>query len=281
MRRKNVMAAAWACALDFSPPKVTVVLDKATRTRELVEASGEFALQLPTVAMAAMTVAIGTDSAKTHPDKLQQHGVELFHAPSHANTPLVQGCAAWLLCRVIPEPHHRSPTTSYRRSGCRLGDERCSATGLGVRPAPDACARCITWRAGSFMDGASVGCRDRVDAGSNGDAAAAAVWAAVPLRRAPRKLRPPEQPSHSVAFLLLAAACCTISRLPLAHRPPPLTPILTPHLLEFRKLGRHRRFRVELLIVRSSALSFARLRFWPICAALPWSFPGLMASSMR
>jgi len=102
----NVMAASWACALDFAPPKVTVVLDKATRTRELVEASGEFALQLPTLPMAAMTVALGTDSAKTHPHKLQQHGVELFHAPGHA-TPLVQGCAAWLLCRVIPEPHNQ------------------------------------------------------------------------------------------------------------------------------------------------------------------------------
>ena len=56
--RHNVMAASWACALDFAPPKVTVVLDKATRTRELVEASGEFALQLPTLPMAAMTVDV-------------------------------------------------------------------------------------------------------------------------------------------------------------------------------------------------------------------------------
>ncbi len=29
----NVMAAAWACALDFSPPKVTLVIDKVTKTR--------------------------------------------------------------------------------------------------------------------------------------------------------------------------------------------------------------------------------------------------------
>ncbi|EGH49750.1 flavin reductase-like protein, partial [Pseudomonas syringae pv. pisi str. 1704B] len=36
----NVMAAAWACALDFSPPKVTLVIDKMTKTRELVEKSG-------------------------------------------------------------------------------------------------------------------------------------------------------------------------------------------------------------------------------------------------
>ncbi|PIF92388.1 flavin reductase (DIM6/NTAB) family NADH-FMN oxidoreductase RutF [Acidovorax sp. 62] len=115
--QRNVMAAAWACALDFAPPKVTVVLDKATRTRELVEASGHFALQLPTVPMAALTEAVGTDSAHTHPDKLERHAVPLFDAPALPNIaaqiaadnapPLVQGCAAWLVCRVIPEPHNQ------------------------------------------------------------------------------------------------------------------------------------------------------------------------------
>ena len=67
------------------------------------------ALQLPTVAMAALTVGVGTDSAKTLPDKLQRHGVELFEMPGNhpaqTTPPLVQGCAAWLLGRVIPEPH--------------------------------------------------------------------------------------------------------------------------------------------------------------------------------
>ena len=101
---RNVMAAAWACALDFAPPKVTVVLDKATRTRALVEASGLFALQLPTVPQAALTVALGTDSAITMPDKLVRHQVPLFDAPG-LELPLVEGCAAWLVCRVIPEPH--------------------------------------------------------------------------------------------------------------------------------------------------------------------------------
>ena len=37
---QNVMAASWACALDFAPPKLTVVLDKSVKTRELVEHSG-------------------------------------------------------------------------------------------------------------------------------------------------------------------------------------------------------------------------------------------------
>ena len=102
----NVMAAAWACALDFAPPKVTVVLDKATRTRVLVEGSGLLALQLPTAGQAAMTVALGTDSAVTMPDKLLRHQVALFEAPGFA-LPLVEGCAAWLVCKLIPEPHNQ------------------------------------------------------------------------------------------------------------------------------------------------------------------------------
>lgn len=104
---RNAMSAAWACALDFAPPKVTVVLDKATRTRALVEGSGLFALQLPTVPMAALTKAIGTDSATTAPDKLERHGVRLFTAPGFEHVPLVEGCAAWLICKLIPEPHNQ------------------------------------------------------------------------------------------------------------------------------------------------------------------------------
>lgn len=102
----NVMAAAWACVLDFTPPKVTVVLDMATATRGLIEASGAFALQLPTRAMVALTTALGTDSARTVPDKLARHGVHLFHAPG-SDVPLVPGCVGWLLCQLVPEPHNQ------------------------------------------------------------------------------------------------------------------------------------------------------------------------------
>jgi flavin reductase (DIM6/NTAB) family NADH-FMN oxidoreductase RutF len=102
----NVMAAAWAGVLDFMPPKLTVVLDKATATRALIEASGQFALQLPTRAMAALTTGVGTDSAHTVPDKLHKHGVQLFSVAG-SGVPLVQGCVGWLLCRLVPEPHNQ------------------------------------------------------------------------------------------------------------------------------------------------------------------------------
>lgn len=103
----NVMAAAWACALDFAPPKVTVVLDKATATRALVEQSGFFVLQVPNAAQLELTQAVGSTSLSEVPDKLSCCGVELFRAEGH-DQPLVAGCSAWLACRLIPEPHNQN-----------------------------------------------------------------------------------------------------------------------------------------------------------------------------
>ncbi len=102
----NVMAAAWSCPLDFAPPKVTVVIDKATATRALVEGSGLFVLNVPARALAAQTAGVGSDSARDVPDKLARHGVQLFRV-ADTPVPLVQGCVAWLACTVIPEPHNQ------------------------------------------------------------------------------------------------------------------------------------------------------------------------------
>lgn len=104
---QNVMAAAWACVLDFGKStKVTVVLDKSTFTRGLIESSAYFALQLPTKKMAALTHALGSESAHDVPDKLQKNGANIFTLPGF-EVPLVEGCAAWLACRLMPEPHNQ------------------------------------------------------------------------------------------------------------------------------------------------------------------------------
>ena len=104
---QNVMAASWACALDFAPPKVTVVLDKSVKTRELVEQSGLFVIQVPTVAQHKLTSQVGSLSLNTDPNKLSDSGVELFEIEGH-DQPLVAGCSAWLACKLIPEPHNQS-----------------------------------------------------------------------------------------------------------------------------------------------------------------------------
>ena len=92
--------------MEFSPAKVTVVLDKSTKTRNIIENSGYFALQIPTLKQLNMVYRLGTQSLHDVPDKLAQSGVELFHFPD-ADIPVVQGCAAWILCELIPEPHNQ------------------------------------------------------------------------------------------------------------------------------------------------------------------------------
>ncbi len=101
--RRNVMAAAWSMPLDFTPPKVAVVLDKQTFTRTLVEASGHFVLAVPSVAQAGLTHRVGSTSGRDG-DKFDA-GLAASQPGPATGAPLVDGCLAWLECRHIAEPH--------------------------------------------------------------------------------------------------------------------------------------------------------------------------------
>ena len=76
----NVMSASWLCALDYAPARVTVVIDKENYTRHLIEQSGWFGVQIPFASL---------------------------FTPEGYDVPLVADSAAWLICRVLPEPHNQ------------------------------------------------------------------------------------------------------------------------------------------------------------------------------
>jgi len=107
--RQNIMAAAWNVPLDFDPPKIIVVIDKNTYTRELIEASGSFAINIPCVAQIDMVQAVGSSSGRDlkDTDKFALYGLETFPAKEVA-APLLTGCVGWLECKVIPEPHNQN-----------------------------------------------------------------------------------------------------------------------------------------------------------------------------
>lgn len=102
----GVMAAAWCCALDFAPPKLTVVLDKSSATRKLIEQSGRFVIQVPTVAQKELTNAVGNVSLNEDADKLKHCGVTLFDVAG-LDLPFVAGCSGWLACKLVAEPHNQ------------------------------------------------------------------------------------------------------------------------------------------------------------------------------
>lgn len=127
--RRNVMAAAWSMPVEFTPPRIAVVIDKSTFTRELVMASGAFALCIPGAALVDFTYAVGQASGRDA-DKFARHGVEAGTGPVLGLPVIETGCAAWLECRLIPERHtEEAYDTCFGEVVAAAADERIFANG--------------------------------------------------------------------------------------------------------------------------------------------------------
>jgi flavin reductase (DIM6/NTAB) family NADH-FMN oxidoreductase RutF len=100
--QRNVMAAAWVMPLDFEPPKLAVVVAQGTQTRRLVDASGELVVQVPTRSQVDLTWTVGSVTG-ADVDKFEAYRIATAPA-SRVEAPLIEGCAAWLECRVLPKP---------------------------------------------------------------------------------------------------------------------------------------------------------------------------------
>jgi len=127
--RRNVMAAAWSMPVEFTPPRIAVVIDKQTFTRELVAASGAFGLCIPGAVLAELTYAVGSQSGRTV-DKFALHNI-VARPGAVLGVPLIEsGCAAWLECRLIPEPHaEEAYDTCFAEVVAAAADERIFASG--------------------------------------------------------------------------------------------------------------------------------------------------------
>ena len=123
----NAMAAAWGCPLDYNPCRLTVVLDKSAFTRNLIEQSGRFAVQIPVQTQAELVLAMGRSSRNANPRKMD-------------NVPC---CPSRTISRRMI-----CLSAKWKRRGQTM---RCSATGIGglTRRATIG-AHCIMCRAGSF-----------------------------------------------------------------------------------------------------------------------------------
>lgn len=121
--RRNVMAAAWSMPVEFEPPRIAIVIDKHTYTRELAAASGQLAIAVPGRAMADLCYAVGSRSGREG-DKFERHRIATFTGPV-LGLPLIEGCAAWLECRLIPEPHtEQAYDTCFVEVVSALADDR-------------------------------------------------------------------------------------------------------------------------------------------------------------
>jgi flavin reductase (DIM6/NTAB) family NADH-FMN oxidoreductase RutF len=122
---RNVMAAAWSMPVEFTPPRIAVVIDKKTFTRELVTAAGAFALCVPGAALADATFAVGCVSGREVPDKLARFGLSAQPGPVLGMPVIEEGCCAWMECRLIPERHtEEAYDTCFAEVLAAAADER-------------------------------------------------------------------------------------------------------------------------------------------------------------
>lgn len=126
---RNIMAAAWSMPVEFSPPRVAVVIDKNTHTRRLIEASGVFGLVIPGAALADLAFWVGSVSG-AEMDKFARFGIQA-QAGAATGVPLLEaGCCAWLECRRIAEPHTEAAyDTCFAEVLAAAADDRVFANG--------------------------------------------------------------------------------------------------------------------------------------------------------
>jgi flavin reductase (DIM6/NTAB) family NADH-FMN oxidoreductase RutF len=127
--RRNVMAAAWSMPVEFTPPRIAVVIDKHTFTRQLLIASGAFGICIPGKALADLTYTVGSESGRDS-DKFARHGIAAKPGPV-LGVPLIErGCAAWLECRLIREQHTEDAyDTCFGEVVAAAADERIFTNG--------------------------------------------------------------------------------------------------------------------------------------------------------
>lgn len=127
------MAAAWSMPVEFTPPRIAVVIDKSTYTREQIASTKALALNIPCRALVDLTLTVGSVSGRGDPmlkdDKFTRYGIESFAGPV-LGLPLVAGCIGWMECRVIDEPHtEHAYDTFFVEVVSALSDTRVFANG--------------------------------------------------------------------------------------------------------------------------------------------------------
>jgi len=97
--RANIMPMSWHTMMEFVPPLVGCVISNQNYTFNVLRATGECGINIPTVELARKVVACGNASGQ-HVDKFKTFGLTPM-AGRVVKAPLIAECYANLECRVV------------------------------------------------------------------------------------------------------------------------------------------------------------------------------------
>jgi flavin reductase (DIM6/NTAB) family NADH-FMN oxidoreductase RutF len=97
--RANIMTQSWHTMIDFEPPIVGGVLSNRNFSFNILKATKECVINIPTVELATKVVGCGNTSGR-HVDKFKAFQLTPA-AASRVKAPLIHECYANLECRVV------------------------------------------------------------------------------------------------------------------------------------------------------------------------------------
>lgn len=97
--RANIMTLSWHTMMDFEPPLVGCVISNRNYTFEILKATKECVINIPTVELVKKVVACGNVSGR-RVDKFKSLGLTPMTAAC-VQAPLIAECYASLECKVL------------------------------------------------------------------------------------------------------------------------------------------------------------------------------------
>ncbi len=98
-RKANIMTMSWHTMMDFEPPIVGCVISNRNYTFDILKATKECVINIPTVELAEKVVGCGNTSGRKI-DKFKAFGLTPA-AASCVKAPLIDECYANLECKVV------------------------------------------------------------------------------------------------------------------------------------------------------------------------------------
>ena len=99
--KANVMTMSWYTMMEFEPPLVGFVISNRNYTFNILKATKECVICIPTLELAKKVVGCGNSSGQKI-DKFKVFGLTQVKA-SHVKAPLIGECYANLECKVVDE----------------------------------------------------------------------------------------------------------------------------------------------------------------------------------
>jgi len=96
--KPNILPIAWAMPTSHEPAMVAISISPNRHSHRLIEETGEFVINIPTLDIVKETLACGRTSGKNH-DKFIETGLTLIPARK-VGAPIVRECIAHIECKV-------------------------------------------------------------------------------------------------------------------------------------------------------------------------------------